>query len=364
MVGREAIHIFCAVSGHGYGHLAQVSPVFHRLHERNPNIRLHVVVDLPKVIVREKLPMAETIDQRALDVGLVQKDPFFPDLHGTIDLLEALHGSWEETIEAEAERMRALRPDLVIGDIPYLTFAAAHRIGVPSIAVASLTWDEVLKAYFPIDSDPFNRWYHQMQEAYGYASLALHPAPALNESPFSNKLETEPIHQSARRRSEQMRERLGISDTDYRPVVLVTTGGITGEMPITRLQSMTDCHWLVVGADKIGIGNVHSTACLDGFRFFDIIASADVILAKAGYNTAVEAVAAGVPIVYVPRGQFPDEQPIINWMKQYGVARELPMDDFLAGRWTESVMAISGERLEASEFTGAEQAAEAISGFF
>ncbi len=48
--------------------------------------------------------------------------------------------------------------------------------------------------------------------------------------------------------------------------------------------------------------------------FTDLLTAADAVLTKPGYGTFVEAACNGTPVLYVPRGDWPEEAPIAAWL--------------------------------------------------
>jgi UDP-N-acetylglucosamine:LPS N-acetylglucosamine transferase len=45
--------------------------------------------------------------------------------------------------------------------------------------------------------------------------------------------------------------------------------------------------------------------------------AADAVLTKPGYGTFVEAACNGTPVIYVPRGDWPEETPLVTWLQQH-----------------------------------------------
>lgn len=331
-----------------------------RLQKARADARIHLAVDLPNAVVKEKGRFAADHVRRPLDVGLVQPNAFTVDLVATEQALAAFHRDWSARLDAEIDWMRRLAPDLVIGDIPYIPFAAARRLGLPSVAVASLTWDAVLAAYFPVDRAPFRDWYHQIRDAYADAERAIHPAPSVEGCPFINAIHVDPIHEPILGRPAWVRECFGIPATDTRPLVLVTTGGLAADLPLAAMQRLTDVLWLVTVPQTWSAPHIYSTRRSGGPSFGDALATADLVIAKLGYNTVVEAVAAGVPVLYLRRGRFPDEQPIVDWLSRYGAGSEMPLELFQSGQLEGPVASMLGQRGTQQAFAGAEQAANAI----
>ena len=64
-----------------------------------------------------------------------------------------------------------------------------------------------------------------------------------------------------------------------------------------------------------------------------MLAEADLVITKPGYATIIEAVRLRMPIVYVRRYNFVDEQPLVDFAHRYGQAAELSLQDFQSGQW-------------------------------
>ena len=58
---------------------------------------------------------------------------------------------FDRRVAIEAELVRGVRADLVVGDIPPPACTAAKRAGVPSLAIANFTWDWIYSIYSAFD---------------------------------------------------------------------------------------------------------------------------------------------------------------------------------------------------------------------
>lgn len=67
--------------------------------------------------------------------------------------------------------------------------------------------------------------------------------------------------------------------------------------------------------------------------FGEIMRQVDVVMTKPGYATITGAVYYGIPVVYVRRHNFVDEQPLMNYIHKYGRALELTHKKFESGDW-------------------------------
>lgn len=52
--------------------------------------------------------------------------------------------------------------------------------------------------------------------------------------------------------------------------------------------------------------------------FVDVLASVDVLLTKPGYGSFAEAACHGVPVLYVPRVDWPEEPYLVRWLSEHG----------------------------------------------
>lgn len=68
-----------------------------------------------------------------------------------------------------------------------------------------------------------------------------------------------------------------------------------------------------------------------GYSFVDLLRSSDVLIAKPGYGSFVEAGCSGTPVLYLPRQDWPETPILIDWLKQQGRCKEVSRKDFETG---------------------------------
>ena len=74
--------------------------------------------------------------------------------------------------------------------------------------------------------------------------------------------------------------------------------------------------------------------------FEEILKQVDVVMTKPGYATITTAVHYGIPLVYVRRNNFVDEQRLVDYACQHGRALELTREDFETGAWEKTLHAV------------------------
>lgn len=327
--------LWTAISAHGYGHAAQVTPVLNELGRYLPDLRVIIRTNVPRAFFEDRLTVPWDLHPAQLDIGCLQHGPLTMDWDATWHAHRNFHATWNARVKGEASAICAAGADLVLGNIPYLAMAAAAQAGVPAVALASLSWDEILREHV----DPNHPWQtsllDDMRRAYGQASLLLRITPGLPMPAFPRAETIGPIASPLPAARERLRRHLGIGCEDA--LVLVAFGGIRmSEFPFDRMEAMPGIQFLIDGPVPAGSRRVHSIAGVPD-RFGTLLASVDAIMTKPGYGTTIEAVAVGTPLIYVRRYNFADESPIVAYLHKYGRGVELSRDQFLRTEWESAI---------------------------
>jgi len=353
--------IWCAISGHGYGHAAQVVPVLNELGGRVAHLHAFLRTTVPASFFQGRLRIPWSLQPVTQDVGCVQNGPLDIDVPATWEGHRNFHATWEARKQAELAAMRAADPTIVLADTSYLAVSAGKQAGIPSILLASLTWSEILKS---LDRAAIDEGLLQLiRRCYLEADMALRVTPGLPLSGLTNVLDISPIGEPGDPRRDELRAGLKIS-TEER-LILIAFGGIPLEsLPWQQMERMQGYCFLVDGIPPLSSSRVHSIAGLP-FSFKTVLASVDAVMTKPGYGTIVESVACGVPVVYVRRHNFAEEAPLVEFLHRYGSGCELTRRDFLSGNWQPAFEAIPTAK-PAPQFlpTGAAEAAELLLPYF
>ncbi|MCI1278456.1 MAG: hypothetical protein LKG23_05670 [Nitrospira sp.] len=327
--------IWCSISGHGFGHAAQVVPVLNALGRLVPNLSAVLRTTVPADFFEPRLDVPWQLTPAQQDVGCIQDGPLTIDVARTWSAHAALHTDWDNKIEAEAALIRETRPDCVLSDISHLGIAAGAAAGLPTIALCSLSWDLVLDPFVDPNQPEHTAILQQIREAYGRADYFLRVAPALATTAFPSVREIGPIAEPAAPQTAILRKAIGAEEPER--VVLVGFGGIAlRQLPFEQMELMRGFRFIVDGPVPAHLTRVRSLASL-GLAFKAVIASVDLILTKPGYGTIVEAVALGTPVVYVRRYNFADEPPLLTHLHRYGRGAELSLVDFRRGQWEAAI---------------------------
>lgn len=323
--------IWAAISGHGFGHAAQVVPVLNALGCVVPDLRVLLRTTVPASFFIDRLKIPWEASPVPQDIGCIQQGPLTINIEATWHEHHQFHSTWNERILAEIDAMRAAKPDLILADTPYLAIAAGKAALIPTVALASFTWDLILSEYPAPPSIDSRTILRSITQAYGQADLALQITPSPVLDCFQKVHSIGPIAEPATPARTQLAKHLGLSPGER--TILIGFGGIPlTSLPFEILESLSEYRFLFDGSIPLKSKRFISIKSLP-FSFKTLLASVDMVMTKPGYGTLVEAVAVQVPTVYVRRYNFGDEQSLVDYLHHYGKGIELSMDDFMKGQW-------------------------------
>lgn len=330
-------HLLLAVTAHGFGHLAQSAPVVHELRRRIPDLRVTLQSDVDEVFARRRLPPGIEHRPEATDVGLLMDGPLVTRWRDSLDAYIAFDADYERRLADETEILRRLAPDLVLADIPWLPLDAARGLGIPAVGLCSLSWNDVL-AESPIGEEIPAALAGRMQAAYAGAERFIRPAPSMPMAWLPNGVDVGPIARvqpgAGPETRARLKARLGIPVE--RPLVLMQFGGFSGFDPLLDWPEQDRIHWLVQDLGRVPRRDASGLTEL-GLSVLDVLGGVDLMLVKPGYGTFTEAACNGVPVLYVRRGDWPEEPALIEWLHALMPAAEIDLETLVSGRLWEVV---------------------------
>lgn len=298
-------HLFLAISSHGYGHAGQLAPVVAGITENVPAVHVTVASDLPSALLGDLFGPAITIVPPFEEVTMVMGSAIDVLAHESAEAYAASHEHWDLRVNRAAHRLAELAPDLLVADVPYLPLAAAARLGQQAIALSSLNWADIYRAYCG-ERPEAPRILDQMLSAYGAAQAFLTPEPCLPMADLDTTV-VGPVARLGGNRRAALDEALGCPAGER--LVLVTLGGMDFPLDFAAWPSTPGWCWIVPPGSAPGRRDICAIDSLkaQGFSFMDILRSVDAFVTKPGYGGFVEAGCNGVPVLYVRRGDWPEE---------------------------------------------------------
>ena len=248
-------------------------------------------------------------------------------------------------MRAEVEFLRAVKADVVVGDVPALAFESANQAGIVSMAVANFGWDWVLDYYAQHDS----RWHpviSQYQQAYGKCDVLMRLPFHESCQSFANIKDASLLVRRVLAARQEIRKRLGWAE-DQKVVLLSFGGFVGGDLGFSDCDAAGD--FLTASFEPKPSGYRGPWQKLDrdlGFRSVDLVAACDAVISKPGYGIISECLAYSVPLLLLPRRNYPESAILLGGLSNESGMAEMPEQDFFEGRWKEHL-----DRLRPNNFS-------------
>mgnify|MGYP000860535197 CR=1 FL=1 len=359
----SAAHLFVDISAHGFGHLAQAAPILNALQRQRPDLRLTLRSALPQARLKSRIDGAFTHIAAASDFGFAMHDALNIDLPATLRRYRRQHADWARRVDAEARFLDTLRPDLVLTDVAYLPLAGAARAGIPAWSMCSLNWADLFAHFFVDRKDGDHgqdaaarctreercKIHGEILAAYRSAAFFLRLTPAMPMRDFGNARAIAPVAALGTPRRAELAEKLALAPDEC--LALITYGGFDHDLGAARWPPLPGIRWLVPQSWQIRRPDMTALESLlsPGFTFSDLLASADALLAKPGYGTFVEAACNGISVLYQRRGDWPEQDCLIDWLEQNGCCREIAPEALARGDLRGSLEALWQQAQEAAD---------------
>jgi UDP:flavonoid glycosyltransferase YjiC (YdhE family) len=329
-------HLLVDITAHGYGHIAQTAPVVNELVRRVPDLRVTVRSAASTAYLQQRFNTPFQHIPTALDFGMTMFNAVEVDIPRSLENYREYHADWDAKVETAAALMRSLKPDLLFANVPYLSLAAAHAAEIPALAMCCLNWADIYHHYAADDAE--SRTIHaQMLSAYNSARAFLKVQPSMPMPGLHNAVKIAPIAQLGVGASLLAKANIASKLAPTREMrqseikwVLVAMGGIDYRLPMENWPTLSGVRWLIPQAWNIQREDITTFETL-GMSFSDVLASCDAVLTKPGYGTFAEAACAGVPVLYVSRGEWPEQKYLIDWLQQNGVCLEVSASQLHCG---------------------------------
>ena len=108
------------ISGHGFGHAARDAEIINAIAERRPDAHVTIRTSVPSWFVQASLHTRVDHVDGEVDTGMVQPDGLTIDEDETALRAARFHEDFPARIRREAQFIRSVAADLVIGDLPPL----------------------------------------------------------------------------------------------------------------------------------------------------------------------------------------------------------------------------------------------------
>lgn len=333
-------HLVVDISGHGFGHAAQVAPVLNALAARRPALRLTVRSAVPADRLAEMIAPAVKHLPPPADVGMLMHDTMTIDVNATLAAYLGLHAHWPDVVAAERVRLATLAPTVLLSDCSYSSIAAAAGLGIPAVVMCSLNWADILAGYvedtaMTVEGEegnaPVARMLADIRACYRQAHVFLQLSPHMPMAWLKNRRPIGPVARRGRCRRTVLAAAAaaaGAVPADPR-FVLVAFGGVGGLAPPV-LPALAGVVWVTLGLG--GVAADADTRIIDGGRLdlsvIDLMTSCDAVVTKPGYGTFVESACNGVRVLSLTRPDWPETHALTTWMEAHACHAEITPSTF------------------------------------
>jgi hypothetical protein len=210
-----------------------------------------------------------------------------------------------------------------------LPLVAARRAGVPGYALANFTWADIYAPHARKLGGDALRLVAALRSAYRQATAVFRAEPGLRLRGFARMIEVGMVVTRGENRKGELRRELGLGPGDKLVYFYVGRYG-QANLGWQRLAKLADRGVHFVGFHQAPIGplpNLH-VVLPDAWTGADLAASADAIVAKAGYGTTCEAIVAGTPMIYPPRSGFAEHRALDRALRSWGGGVPAPTRTF------------------------------------
>jgi L-arabinokinase len=331
---------------------------------RAPDARVTVRTSAPSGLFEPLPPSA--VERSEIDVGMAERATLTIDAKVTLERLVRLCADADQHVAEEVQALRALRPDVILADVPFLAGELGAAARIPCYAVSNFTWDWICDPLLAAEP-AYAALRERMQFGYGWMSGCLQlPLGGVSES-FRQVIPTPLIAGRSDRGPAHTLGAIGISPTDPRPRVLVALrGGVPEPALRTAAADAGEYLFLLPGGRTI-VGappNIHAVPKDAAVTFADLVAASDVVLSKLGYGIVSDCIAANKCLLWPRRTGFREDDVVEREGPRYLRMRELPAIDFEAGWWRRMLdeLMAAPEPPERMPFDGADRVASFVLG--
>jgi hypothetical protein len=338
---QRAPTIHFAITAHGFGHLTRSLALARALRALEPELEFAFSSHHPESFLRRELPFPFRYRDRSYEPGTAQFDCFRTDLERTRTSYRSFFAERPQRLAEEEQYLREIRPVGVISDIPALAIRAASNLGIPSAGVANFTWDWILE---PILDGADREIVERLRSDYSSGDLHLQLPFGPDTSPFPIREAAPLVSRHSSVPADEVRARLGISrarEDDLKLVVVCPGGWEADAWEPIQVPGCAGYRFVMVGdlpirTDAPATHLPHELPI--EFRFPDLVAAADLVLAKPGYGLASECVTHQTMLIAIERLDFRETPVLLEQLGEFGPFSEISLERFLDGDW-ESVLA-------------------------
>ena len=339
------------ISGHGFGHLAQLVPVLQHIRKMQADSSFLIRCALARAEIQARLGFEFELEQSPVDVGVVQRTAIEEDREASIISMRLWLDRFDEQVNREQELLARFHADLVISDISPLAFPAAKALGIPALGLATLDWFTIYSHWLDKNDPVIER----LKDAYGQCDLLLTPPMAMDMPVF-------PLRKSIPLIAARPSDMLCPFERRRPKIALVVFGGSNQPaFDMQALAAMEEWQFLIPAAENFP-ENVTGISFGPELSAVDLMPFVDAVVCKPGYGVLAECWATATPMAWVERPDFPEYPMLKGWLEEKFPSCGMSRKDFAESNWLQALKSAISHARDFPELSGdgAKVAAEMI----
>jgi hypothetical protein len=231
-------------------------------------------------------------------------------------------------------------------------------LGIRSFHFCSLNWADNFLAYCH-DRPGAQAIYDALCADYNCAEAFIRLPPHMPMPGLARLLDVGPVCRTGN--TVDLARHFGHSAG--RRYLLVCLGGMPYPIDFARWPERDDLFVInggAPGATHRSLVNIGST----GLNMIDLIASVDAIVTKPGYGIYMEAACSAKPLLYLPRGDWPEEPYLNQWQNRHAWAEPIVDAQLQSGNLDRALATVLGRQAREArpplEPTGVAQVVSAV----
>ena len=317
------------ISDYGYGHASRDIAIIRKIINESIDVKIYIKTNQTFHFVQQSLPQKNVkVIQTKNDIGVVFKEnSVIVDRDETKKILDRWIDSWDEYIQNEKMFCKKHKINLIISDIVPQAFIIAKKLNIYSIAISNFTWHYIFYNLF--EDTSANR---QIEEAYNHANLLLSLPFNEKMQVFKNKKEISLVSRKITVDKKEIRKKHNIKDNEL--LVYIGMGKSFNPSFLNNMKQIDvpNIKFLTSSNTKLPFKNVIKIPNNET-ETQNYIAACDLIVSKTGYGTASEGIRAKVPMIFLKRDGFKEDELIGNKVKELGIGQFISEKSFLNGNW-------------------------------
>lgn len=345
------MRIYCGVSFHGFGHLAQAAPIINELNDRGIIDALTIQCSAPEQQLQQWFSPPFHHETKATDLGIPMVNALKADAELTYQQYLHQHQQRPKQIGYLEQLLQKHHPDLVLTNNSPLLSRAAANLGIPCFHFCSLNWADIFLGYCRGQPEA-NEIYASLCSDFNTADSFFRLPPYMPMPELSHLIDIGPVCRVGQKKNLAAE----LNRPDCERFVLISMGGMPYQIDFSGWPNNKNTTFIFGGVydNPLPTGFLHGNEL--SISHIDLMASCDAVITKPGYGTFVEAACYGTPLLYLPRHDWPEEPWLIQWQREKTYCKEISAKQLQEGDLMEDIaFACEQRRAPIIKPTGADE---------